>query len=383
MKKIFYILLLVAGLFTACENEVPQPGNNNMGDEVQINILPPRITTAGQTRADWPDNGMPKERMPGGSTIRLYIYNTEATSGRINPVSNNLFKEMTFRVRGVDEISSTPNDQRAVVPCEVNPITGEPAGDITNTDLHLPASLYDFFAISPAIKLDNWSVSGYPVPGLQFDHGGIMPGGVTTPITLYTTQPLRGVQIGSNDPQVTGGTEGVYNLTLEPFTLLSSRVKFIIMPGKDVDDLEIEDRGVVMSNLSYNSFNYNFLIGDTTLRETLLASEEALFGTVSTTYARSVEGEDKGYEPGQYPKYSWELVSELIPNPQSGRTEFTDVKLTFNLLINEGNYKSYDSYLIGQRFDRGMEYTYVVTVNAGGIFVRGWRNVGWTATIPR
>lgn len=387
MKKIFYIPVLIISLFTACENEVASP-DVNVGEGVQINILPPSVTTVDNqhTRAGWPDNGMPKERMPGGSTIRLYIYDAEATSGVINPVSDKRVRGMeegvTFRVRSQEEIDAS-SDKRAVVPCHVDPLTGEALEDITDTDLHLPGSLYDFFAISPAIKLRDWSVNSYQVPGWQLRHGGIMPQGATEPVTLYTSKPLMGVQVGSNDPHVTGGTPGVYNLELEPFTLLTSRVRFIIIPGTDVFNMEIEDRGVVMDGLTFNAFNYNFLIGDAMLRETILDDDDAVFGTVSITSARKITGEAKGYEPGIYEKDdTWELITEVIPNPASGRTYATTVGLTFNLLINDGNYKSYDSYLVDQRFLRGSEYTYEVTVNAGGIFVRGWRNVGWTATIP-
>lgn len=385
MKKVCYISVFIVSLFTACEMQVPEP-DINTDEGTLINILPPSVAASdNQFTRSWPNNGMAKERMPANSTIRLYIYDGETSSGAINPVSNMRLrdKEMTYRVRSQEEINGS-SDKRAVIPCRVDPLTGEPLGDITDTDLHLPGSLYDFFAISPAIQLDEWPVSGFQVPGLRFRHGGIVSTQSPVPITLYTSKPLRSVQIGSSHPEVTGGTPGFYNLELEPFTLLSSRVRFILIPGKDVDNMEIESRGIVMSGLTYNAFNYNFLIGDSTLRETLFENEEAVLGSVSILNARRITGEEKGYEPGVYEKEdTWEVVTEVIPNPDSGLTTHTDVELTFNLLINGGNYKSYDSKLINQRFLRGSEYTYEVTVNAGGIFVRGWRNVGWTATIPK
>lgn len=389
MKKVFYISVFIVSLFTACEKQMPEP-DINTGEGTLINILPPKVSTAANkfTRS-WPDNGMPKERMPGNSTIRLYVYDGESASGAINPVSNMrlIDKEMTFRVRSLDEINSS-SDKRAVVPCRVDPLTGEPLGDITNTDLHLPGSLYDFFAISPAIELDESTVNGYNrIPSWRFRHGGIIYEQDSVPITLYTSKPLRGVQVVSDDPQVIGGTPGIYNLELEPFTLLSSRVRFIIIPGKDVENMEIESRGIVMSGLTYNAYNYNFLIGDSTLREPLLEGSEAVLGSVSILNAREITGEEKSYEPGTFydKKNTWEVITEVIPHSQTlgSPTYITDVGLTFNLMINDGNYKSYNSVLTGQRFLRGSEYTYEVTVNAGGIFVRGWRNVGWTATIPK
>lgn len=383
MKKGLYIPALIVSLFAACEKQMPEP-DINTGEGTQINILPPRVTTTDRqiTRSDWPDNGMIKEQMPANSTIRLYIYDAETASGVINPVSNKRLrdKEMTFRVRSAEEIAGS-SDQRAVVPCRVDPLTGVPLGDITDTDLHLPGSLYDFFAISPAIQLEEFIVDGFQVPGWQFRHGGIVPAKNRPPVTLYTSKPLRGVQIGSNDPHVSGGTPGVYNLELEPFTLLSSRIRFIILPGKDVDNMKIESRGIVMSGLTYNAYNYNFLIGDSTLRETLSNNNEET-RPVSILNARKIDKDEEGY--GHYEKDDiWEVITEVIPNPNTGSTYSTNVGLTFNLLINGDNYKSYDSELTNQRFLRGSEYTYEVTVNAGGIFVRGWRNIGWTATIPR
>lgn len=383
MKKVLYIPVLIVSLFAACEKQMPEP-DVNTGEGTLINILPPKVTTKDKqfTRSDWPDNGMAKERMPANSTIRLFIYDAETASGVINPVSNKRLKdkEMTFRVRSAEEIAGS-SDQRAVVPCRVDPLTGEPLGDITDTDLHLPGSLYDFFAISPAIQLEEFIVDGFQVPGWQFRHGGIVPAKNRPPVTLYTSKPLRGVQIGSNDPHVSGGTPGVYNLELEPFTLLSSRIRFIILPGKDVDSMKIESRGIVMSGLTYNAYNYNFLIGDSTLRETLSNNNEET-RPVSILNARKIDKDEEGY--GHYEKDDiWEVITEVIPNPNTGSTVSTNVGLTFNLLINGDNYKSYDSELTNQRFLRGSEYTYEVTVNAGGIFVRGWRNIGWTATIPR
>lgn len=368
----------------SCEGQEPEPVIGS-GGEVLINILPPRSVSADRqyTRADWPDNGEAKVRMPANSTIRLYIFDIDSTGSIPNPASRNMVKEQTFRVRGVDEISGS-SDKRAVVPCHVNEDTGEPIGDITDTDLHLPGSTYDFFAISPAIFLDSVAIDNVKAPALQFRHGGIMPSGVETPITLYTSKPCMGVQVGSSGSQVSGGTAGVYNLELEPFTLLTTRVKFIVIPGKDVHNLKIEDRGVLMNNLTYNAFRHNFVIGDPELREmTFPDGQIPIPGEVSIKNARNVTGEEKGYEAGIHEKDdTWELVTEIIPSPQSGSTAMTDVGLVFNLLINDGNYKAYSSQLMSQRFLRGSEYTYEVTVNVGGIFVRGWRNAGWTATIP-
>lgn len=382
MKRIFYIPVLITCLFASCEEQVPEPVIDT-GEGVLVNILPPRVVSADRqhTRADWPDNGEAKVRMPANSTIRLYIFNTESTSGIPNPASRNLLKHQAFRVRGLDEIDSS-SDKRAVIPCHVDKVTGEPMGDITDTDLHLPGSLYDFFAISPAVLLDSVAIDNIKAPALQFRHGGIMPAGADEPVTVYTSKPCMGVQVGSSDPHVTGGTAGVYNLELEPFTLLSTRVRFIIIPGKDIYNLKIEDRGVVMSNLSYNAFRHNFVIGDPELRPmTFPVGQEPVPGEVSIRNARNVTGKEKGYEAGIHEKEdTWELVTEIIPSQEP--LLHTDVGLMFNLLINDGNYKAYSSQLMNQRFLRGSEYTYEVTVNAGGIFVRGWRNAGWTATIP-
>lgn len=245
-----------------------------------------------------------------------------------------------------------------------------------------------FFAISPAVQLNTSAIDGYDVPGYRFRHGGVVAQEGDIPVTLYTSSPLKGIQISQDAGQVTEGTPGVYNIQLEPFTLLSSRIRFIVIRGSDVESMRIENRGVEMSNMTYNAFSTNFFIGEQKLRETILTEEGAVFGTVSIRNARNVYQQPKGYEDGIHEKTdTWELISEVIPNPDTNTETVTlrsrDVKLTFHLLINGDNYKSYESVLRNQRFERGSEYTYEVTVNAGGIFVRGWRNAQWTVTIPR
>lgn len=386
IKRIFYIPVLLISLFTACSEQIPEPDTNGGGGaegEVLINILPPRIATSD----DQLTRTIKTAPMPAGSTIRLFIY--DATGPGENPYSLNrlIKKEMAFKVRSEEEIKSTPSDQRVLVPCEVNEKTGAFIKYITDTDLHLPSSDYDFFAISPAVQLSTSDIDGYDVPAYRFRHGGVVANDGDMPITFYTTKPLKGIKIRQDHEQVTGGTAGVYNLQFEPFTLLSSRVRFVVIPGKDVETMQIEKRGVVMSNMTYNAFSTNFYIGDQKLRETILTEDDAVFGTASVLNASNVEGQPKGYEPGTHDKSdTWELITEVIPNPDNNAPNDTlrrrDVNLTFHLLINGDNYKSYESVLRNQRFERGSEYTYEVTVNAGGIFVRGWRNAEWTVTIP-
>lgn len=388
MKRKFYIPVLIVCLFTACSEQIPEPDINGGGDgEVLINILPPRIATTD----DQLTRSMVTEAMPAGSTIRLYVYDANTSEGENNPYSNNRLqeKEMTFKVRSQEERNNS-SDKRALVPWRVDPVTGEALedGEITHTDLHLPGALYDFFAISPAVQLNTSAIDGYDVPGYRFRHGGVVAQEGDIPVTLYTSSPLKGIQISQDAGQVTEGTPGVYNLQLEPFTLLSSRIRFIVIRGSDVESMRIENRGVEMSNMTYNAFSTNFFIGEQKLRETILTEEGAVFGTVSIRNARNVYQQPKGYEDGIHEKTdTWELISEVIPNPDTNTETVTlrsrDVKLTFHLLINGDNYKSYESVLRNQRFERGSEYTYEVTVNAGGIFVRGWRNAQWTVTIPR
>ncbi len=356
MKRKFYIPILIVCLFTACSEQIPEPDINGGGDgEVLINILPPRIATTD----DQLTRSMVTEAMPAGSTIRLYVYDANTSEGENNPYSNNRLqeKEMTFKVRSQEERNNS-SDKRALVPWRVDPVTGEALedGEITHTDLHLPGALYDFFAISPAVQLNTSAIDGYDVPGYRFRHGGVVAQEGDIPVTLYTSSPLKGIQISQDAGQVTEGTPGVYNIQLEPFT--------------------------------YNAFSTNFFIGEQKLRETILTEEGAVFGTVSIRNARNVYQQPKGYEDGIHEKTdTWELISEVIPNPDTNTETVTlrsrDVKLTFHLLINGDNYKSYESVLRNQRFERGSEYTYEVTVNAGGIFVRGWRNAQWTVTIPR
>lgn len=386
-------------MFTACSEQILDPdtngGGGNEDGEVLINVLPPRIATTDDqfTRSgEWPEISTPNlEDMPAGSTIRLFIYDATAADAANNPYSHNrlIKKEMAFRVRSKAEIEKS-KDKRALVPCNVNAITGAAEGDITNTDLHLPSSDYDFFAISPAVELTPLMVEGgFDVPAYIFRHGGVVGENKLgdLPTTIYTTEPLRSVQVRQAD----GITAGVHNLQLKPFRLLSSRVRFIMVRGKDVDSMRIENRGIVMSNMTYDAFSPNFVIGEPKLRETLLEDSAAVFGSVPILNAREIKNQPTGTNDEKYDYHTWELITEVIPNPDKNNDHASppvilterDVKLTFHLLINGDNYKSYEYVLRNQRFVRGSEYTYEVTVNAGGLFVRGWRNNQWTVTIPK
>lgn len=395
MKRIIYIPVLIISLFTACSEQILDPDANGGGNgdgEILINILPPTVATTDDqfTRSgDWPVISNP-EAMPAGSTIRLFIYDATAKDTDNNPHSNNRLKkkEMAFRVRSKAEIEKS-KDKRALVPCKVNAITGAAEGDITDTDLHLPSSDYDFFAISPAVELDPLQVGSYDIPAYIFQHGGVVAKDRKgdLPTTIYTSEPLRRVEVRQAD----GITAGVHNLQLNTFRLLSSRVRFIMVRGKDVDSMRIENRGIVMSNMTYDAFSPNFVIGEPKLRETLLQDSAAVFGSVPILNARELKDQPTGNTGETYDYHTWELITEVIPNPDNDNEHANppvilkerDVILTFHLLINGDNYKSYEYILRNQRFLRGSEYTYEVTVNAGGLFVRGWRNNQWTVTIPK
>lgn len=385
MKRFVLLIAAIAGLAYGCTLPERPEKPTGGGAEGMVRVLVGNPRQAGAdaysavSRA-WEANGKEPADMEPYSTFRLYVYNSLAMPVQKNPYPPELVggKTYTYRVTGPDDPAEVRT--RGAVMCTVDPKTGAWLSDVTDTDLHLPASRYDFFAISPAVELENKTV-GWPeakyVPTKQIQHGGLIVKdrfNRDSLVTLMTTAPKWGVNIAYGSSEVGGGHEGFYNLQPELFTLLTARVKFIIKKGKDVEELAMHPYGVVLSGLSFDAYRPNFILGEQELdpmRAGEDAGENAKPGQVTITNYQKIETGDD---------YHYELVTELIPSAQDSETE---VQLAFNLYVNGENYKEY-KYSLGERsFKRGYSYTYEVTVNAGGIFVRGWTDIGWTATIPR
>lgn len=369
-KYVLYILL--ATLLSACkdaDNELhPEPDD----DLVRINVITPKINTR-----------MVTEPMPENSTIRLYVYKSSSWG----PATAQLVEEKTYRV----------DANGGTVLCTVDPDTGEPTGDITNTALHLPADTYNFYSISPAIKLSSENILG--LPALQITHG-----------SKYSlrTSIKENEKIEYYSGSITGGRPGIYNLVLDVHTLLTSRITFKIKKGDNVGTMDLVDmervsnatdrRSFVIDNLPPDNYrNFNFVIGNQRIIQMEVADGR---GTLS--FSKN-EIEEKAPEAD----HSFYVESELLPCrlldaggvPIPNATEddlpnisgsmlekrVTEIRVHLNVSENAPNaplnYKMFSVRLPEEGFLRGKSYNYTLLVEIGGILVSSWNVSDWTTTI--
>lgn len=370
------LILLIAIVVSGCSKNKPEtvtPPPTEAGT-VAVRLKNPVI--AGQDSyatpsKAWTGNGETPRAMERGRTIRLYIFNSPGDPAQANPYPPELYKltSYTFRVTGEGD---TPEVKaKGAVLCNVDPATGNWTTDVTDSDLHLPVGKYDFFAISPAVELENRNVT-FPstrfVPSKQIQHGGLKVKdrlNRDSLVTLLTTPPKFGVE-------VSGGPNGVCNVEFGLFSLLTSRVRFIVKRG-DIDDIAMHANGILMTGLSQEAYRPNFALGELEL--------DPMNQTGVTGGQTRITDFEKIYDnPTDPDDYHYELLAELLPSPPGMSS---DVDLTLNFYVNGTNYKEYTYTLDDQSYRRGYSYTYQVTVNASGLFVRGWTDIGWTATIPR
>lgn len=368
-KYVLYILIVT--LLSACKDadseSYPEPGDGL----VRINVITPKINTR-----------MVTEPMPENSTIRLYVYKSSSWG---QPTAE-LVEEKTYRV----------DANGGTVLCNVDPDTGEPTGDITNTALHLPADTYNFYSISPAIKLSSENTLG--LPALKINHG--------SKYSLRTSMMLN-EKIEYYSGSITGGRPGIYNLVLDVHTLLTSKITFKIKKGDNVGTMELVDmervgndpnrRSFVIDNLPPNNYrNFNYVIGSKRIIQM-----EVKDGDATLAFSKN-EIEEKAPEAD----HSFYVESELLPCrlldengvPIPNATEddlnipgsmlekrVTELRLHLNVSENVPNaplnYKMFSVRLPEEGFLRGKSYNYTLLVEIGGILVSSWNVSDWTTTI--
>lgn len=361
MKYILYIIL--ATLFIGCKDSdspmYPEPTDGL----VKINVITPQVATRISTAP-----------MPAGSTIRLYVYK-QSTWGTSSP---ELVAEETYRI----------TENGSTVMCNVDPATGKPTGDITDHALHLAADTYNFYSVSPAVKLKN--ISGSTLPGLIVNHGSKL--GLRASV-------LEGKKIEYFSSEVSGGRPGVYNLMLNTHELLTSKLTFKLIKGDKIGRMEFidtelltDDRilsSVAIDNLATHNYGvYNFIIGNNRLLQ--------MQAEGSGTTGLKAEEITLITDPAVLHQYYFE--SEVLPcrllnsegAPIAGKTEdnlgedasyqlekrITELRLHLRVSDttpgSEMNYKMYTVKLPEESFRRGHRYNYTLLVDLGGILVSGW-----------
>lgn len=361
MKYILYtiIIALLIGCKETDSEMYPEPSDGL----IKINVITPQVATRISTAP-----------MPANSTIRLFVYK-QATWGTSSP---ELVAEETYRV----------NEDGSTVLCTVDPETGASTGDVSNHALHLPADTYNFYSVSPAVKLRN--ISGSTLPGLIIDHGSKL--GLRASV-------LDNQKIEYFSGEVSGGKPGIFNLRLNTHEILTSKITFKLIKGDKMGKMEFIDTESVTggSNLSsiaidsLSTFNYgvyNFIIGNNRLVQ--------MQAEGSGSVGLKAEEVTPITAPGSEHQYYFEaevLPCRLLNNagaPIAGKTEddlgdiagsqlekkITELRLHLRVSENapgsEMNYKMYTVKLPEESFRRGHRYNYTLLVNLGGILVSGW-----------
>lgn len=345
--------------------------------------------------------------MDSMQTIRLFIF--YGSGARQNPDRNNWAAEETYRVLGPWEKQQPENHNRGAILCTVDEETGDWIADKVGTDLHLPADNYDFFAVSPAVRMPNDNLGGTTPdrPSKVITHGGIAdkfsPVMRLRPITVYTTA-RQNFNIGSGEEEVGSGNNGIFTVYPKPFTLLTSKISFRLHKGSDVDSMKIDNRGILMEGLPLQPYRVNFVLGDSLLQPMQVKTPDVDYVSGSASIAghndvtehpgipNAAPG-DPTYEGEVSYYFETEIVPSMIKVPASEAIDEVyyagPVKITFYLYINptdenpDGNYKAYTYTINGKYFQKGRHYHYDVKVSAAGIFVKGWSDKTWQTTIPK
>lgn len=347
MKYNFLILLLVLlGGLTACSKEDDNGGTVDPPQEgvVYVKIVNPKSAPMDSEMA----TRVTYVNMAENSTIRLYIY--KKNEAYVYPHPDDFVTEQAFRVNA---------DQSSVTMCRVDDDGNLiPGSDITDTDLALPRGEYEFYMISPAVKLTRQTKGGllYTVMGYSFDHGG----------KSMMVSPMQAFDIDYDSTPIGDGTNGLFTYNPLPFQRMTSRITFTIKKGTQVNDLQIDDRGIEINNIIEKAYGRpNFFLGDTELTP-LGTNNTGNVGIKDFAFDQSGDG-----GRGTYYGYA-----ELIPT-----SEMFNVEIRFHVRVEGGNYKTAVVPLNNQEFIRGKSYNYSVTVNADGILVAGWDSVGWETII--
>lgn len=381
MKKyISYLLVLM--LFAACSDTdiIPVNPEENPDGLIKINVITPQIASARSS-----------EPMPANSTIRLYVFKFDSWATDSVP-----FQEKTYRVR---------SDGTTVL-CAVDPDTGKPLlkpdgqpQDSLETALHLPANTYNFYSVSPAIKLrkeETWLL-----PGAKIYHGN--------KLNLRTSKKEQ-VKVDYNEPEIGSGTQGIFNLKLNTHTLLTARLTFKLLKGDKIRSMEFVDteivndesgkeRCVAIDKLPPDNYNlYNFRIGNNRLIPLLAETGDGVVGLSTGDVIKGQEVMD-GYA---YYFYTEVLPCRLLdstgkPIQDSSEDDIgnypgsylerkaTELRLHLNVSENadgsDMNYKMFTVYLPEESYLRGKSYNYTLRVNISGILVSSWNTSDWQTTI--
>lgn len=354
-------LIVISLLTISCsEKDLPSDGGEADANMVEVRpVLPGRFNSIPRAASDdkaatkaYDDNTTTNDKLgkviplPEGSTVWLIAKNQ----------NDNSFIKKSYVVYNSKDADNPDNKDRSyLIPCTV-----DKEGNAINQDgspLYLKeGSEYKFYALSPARELDEAKLKkgiiGFKVRNGEYllSHDCRYDSTTPTKITIARTNVMEAVQ----------------EIPLQPMINQTAELKFKIIKGHGVHDLDIQPSGIEVSGLQYDSLRYTpsgigWHMSLDPQDEPINLKHGNKFGIFkSYDYTISPE-EDVNIEVAVLPMYS-------ISKP---------VIVLFRLKIN-GVPSSYEMMLNEKDFKAGYSYGYRGTVAIkDGVEVITWQYVSW------
>lgn len=249
-----------------------------------------------------------------------------------------------------------------LVPCEV-----DDEGNVTSmegTPLYLrEGDKYMFYAVSPARKLDesllNQGIVGFKIKNGEYFYANDCRYAKTTP-KEFTIKAE--------------GIEGVQRINLVPMVNQTAQIKFQIVPGENVHDLDMQPGGVRISGLQNDSPTPG-IYGDA----------DGIQWKMSLTPGQQPILLQHGDKAGVHNEYEYTIDSQRRVNVNVGIIPMYSIPKPVIVLLRlkvNGVPSTYEMMLNEKDFKAGYSYGYRGEVSiSGGIDVVSWQYISWETEV--
>lgn len=318
MKRFFAVLLSI-GMFGiwSCKRE----RSTDRRDENGQPVYPVEFSVAGvdlQQAATKTNINLTE-----GTTVRVLVYKRAAAVP--DPGVDRYVTEKTYRI----------HSDGSFLPCKT-----DADGVVVDSDaapLELGGGDYDFYAYAPAVAMTTR-------PTLQVPHG------VDFIATAAVTKRVAGRRT---------------NVDLL-FTHKESQLHFTVTRKADANtvlSVAMQDEGVKVEKLAASPAVYT------------LGGDIAVAGT-----AYSGVSEIPGSHFTQINEYTTAALDTVLAR-EANVSAADDLKLTFNVLVNDALYKTYTATVSGRQLLPGNRYLFNVTVKDGGAVLTMFELLPWTLNV--
>ncbi len=292
-------------------------------------------------------------RLPHGSTVWLIAESTAEGSAAKTYIKNSYV---------VYNPSEGDTDKSYLVPCTVN--DDGTMKDMEGTPLFLKeGKTYEFYAISPARKLDESKLANNIV-GFQVKNGEYF---YANDCRYNSTTPTK-VEVKGGNP------ENVQIVSLSPMINQTAQLKFRIEKGVGVHDLDIQPAGILLSGLQNDSPE----AGE-------YGNPDGLFWHMSQSPSDEPIKLQHGDKSGTYNCYEYTNDSDGSVNIDVAVLPMYSISnpviVVFRLKVN-GVPTSYEMMLNEKDFKAGYSYAYRGKVSIEeNVSVVTWQFVSWDTEV--